>query len=136
MIKRILGIIIIASSLGGCMVLDAFLMTHYDSNEFAAIADIRARANVYKTQCTDPVMSKINAQDIVERTQYFQYFEEHVPRNKEGYNSSKTLNTMAQELNSRYQKSNKVSKMYCELKFGAIENSSNLIQHVLAGRPR
>jgi hypothetical protein len=136
MIARILFLSAITALLNGCMLMDSYFIAHYDSNEFAAIADIRAHASVYKTQCSDYSASKANALDLVERTQYFQYYAEHIPGNKEGYNSSKNLNAMAQELNARYQKNTDVSRIYCELKLGAIENSSDLIQHVLAGRPR
>jgi hypothetical protein len=136
MISRLICLLFATACLSGCVLIDSYFISHYDGNEFAAISDVRAHASVYKTQCANYAVSKINALDLAERTQYFQYYEEHVPVNQDGYNSSKNLNAMAQDLNAMYQKNAKVSKIYCELKLGAIENSSNLIQNVLAGRPR
>lgn len=122
--------------LQGCMLVDAYLMTHYDDSEYALISKIRADAASYKSQCNDFSQSKINAVEIARQTQFYEFFEERVPRNKEGHGSAKNLNAMAQDLKQRYSKETKVSKIYCELKFGSIENASNLIQKVIAGRPR
>jgi len=46
------------------------------------------------------------------------------------------LNEIAQGLVTQYNISNKVSPIFCKLKFEGIEHSANTIQHVLGGRPR
>ena len=130
----LLGIMML--SLQGCMMLDAYLMAHYDGTEYQAITDIRAFASVYKTQCGDAIKSRENARDIANKTQYFEFYEQRIPHNNEGWSAAKKLNEIAQALTDRYENTNKVSKVYCELKFGGIEKSSDLIQNTIGNRPR
>ena len=58
-------------TLSGCAVVDAYLMTHYDPNEYKTITEIRAEAQQFKNQCDDAVASQINAVKVATDTQYF-----------------------------------------------------------------
>jgi hypothetical protein len=122
--------------MSGCSVLDAYLMTHYDPNEYQLITNIRAEAQQYKTQCEDAVISKSNATKLAYDTQVFVLFSEHVPRNDDVIKSSKDLQAIAQGLADQYVKSDKVSTPFCKIKFENIEKSANTMQAVIARRPR
>ena len=122
--------------LSGCTLVDAYLMTKYDPNEYRIIAEIRNDATVYKAQCDDATVSKSNAQLIADKTQLFEFYSQHIPRNTDSYSASKELNKIAQGLKERYTGTTTVSSAFCKLKYDGIANSANTIQHTLGGRPR
>ena len=122
--------------LSGCTLLDAYLMTHYDPNEYKLITDIRAEAQLAKSQCDDPVLSKANAVKVANDTQLFVLYSEHVPRNDDVISASKDLHTIAQGLADQYAKFDKVSPGFCKIKFTSVETNANKMQATVAGRPR
>lgn len=124
------------SMLSGCALLDAYLMTHYDPNEYKIITDIRADAQNFKAQCDDPVASKANAVKLAHETQLFVLYSEHIPRNDLLISASKDLNTIAQGLSDQYTKSDKVSTGFCKIKFSSIEVNADKMQKTIAHRPR
>jgi len=122
--------------LSGCTLLDAYLMTHYDPNEYKLITDIRAEAQLFKTQCDDPVASKANAAKVANDTQLFVLYSEHVPRNDLIISSSKDLHTIAQGLADQYAKFDKVSPGFCKIKFTSVESNADTMQTIIGKRPR
>lgn len=132
--KLLLALMI--TSLSGCALLDAYLMTHYDPNEYKLITDIRAEAQLYKSQCDNAETSKANAEKLANNTQLFVLYSEHIPRNEPLIASSKDLQIIAQGLADQYNKANKVSPTFCKIKFNSIETSADKMQSVIARRPR
>jgi len=132
--KKIL-IILSLVILQGCTVLDAYLMTNYDPNEYQLITYIRAEARQFKTQCDNVNSSKFNAGKIAHDTQLFVLYSEHIPRNENLIEASKALNVIAQGLLTQYQ-NDKVSPAFCKIKFENIETSADKLQKVIGGRPR
>jgi hypothetical protein len=122
--------------LNGCTLIDAYMMTHYDPNEYNLITTIRADAGQFKTKCNDTVASKANAEMIAYETNKFKLYSENIPKNDDNYKASIALNEIAQGLVDRYNKPEPVSTVFCQLKFGGIENSASLMQHVIGKRPR
>jgi hypothetical protein len=122
--------------LSGCALLDAYLMTHYDPNEYKIITDIRADAQSFKAQCDDPVASKANAVKLAHETQLFALYSEHIPRNELLISASKDLNTIAQGLADQYAKTDKVSIGFCKIKFTSVETNADKMQAIIAKRPR
>jgi hypothetical protein len=59
-----------------------------------------------------------------------------LPHNDDNTRAARALNEIAQGLSTKYIKGETVSPLFCQIKFGAIENSANLIQKTLGGRPR
>jgi hypothetical protein len=121
--------------LSGCAVVDAYLMTHYDPNEYKSITEIRAEAQQFKSQCDDATASQINAIKVATDTQYFVLYSEHIPRNDNMISASKDLHIIAQGLADQYSKA-KVSPAFCKIKFTSIETSADRMQTIIAGRPR
>jgi len=122
--------------LNGCALVDAYLMTKYDPNEYSLITTIRADAGQFKNSCTDAVASKDNANKIAYETILFKNYSENIPKNDNGYKSAIALNEIAQGLADRYNKPDPVSPIFCKLKFGGIESSAGLMQHVIGNKPR
>ena len=133
--KKLLPAVMI-SMLSGCAVVDAYLMTHYDPNEYKLITDIRAEAQLYKSQCDDSIASKTNAIKMANDTQLFVLYSEHIPRNKDLISASNDLHTIAQGLADQYAKFDKVSPGFCKIKFTSIESNADKMQTTIAGRPR
>lgn len=134
--KRLVFLSLILSTLSGCAIVDAFLMTKYDPNEYRIITEIRTDAGHYKNECANPILSQTNAVSIANKTALFQNYSESIPRNTEGFKASKSLNEIAQGLAERYSKGETVSPAFCKIKYGSIENSATLIQHVIGNKPR
>lgn len=122
--------------LSGCTIIDAYLMTHYDPNEYKLITEIRASAQMYKTQCDNFETSKLNSAKLAANTQLFALYSEHIPRNDDLISASKDLHTLAQGLADQYIKSEKVSPAFCKVKYNSIETSADKMQTVIARRPR
>lgn len=134
MIKTLFTLIL-STSLTGCVLLDAYLMTKYDPNEYKLITDIRSQAHRYKEECANAEQSKNNAKVIVGQTELFMMYSEHIPRNKDVQAASNELNEIAKDLAERYNKA-PVSVVFCKLKFDNIENSAKRMQSIIGSRPR
>lgn len=133
--KKIIALLLIPL-LSSCALYDAYMLTHYDPNEYMLITDIRAAAQLAKSQCDDPVVSKANAIKVANDTQLFVLFSEHVPHNDAVIGASKDLHTIAQGLADQYAKYDKVSSGFCKIKFTSIETNANTMQQTIARRPR
>lgn len=133
--KKFIALFIIVS-LSGCTLLDAYLMTHFDPVEYKMITDIRYDAHTSIADCDDVAVSKANANTLAYKVGVYHAYELDIPHNEDSIKASTTLDEMAQGLKTRYAGSEKISPIYCKLKFGGIESSATLIQHVQGKRPR
>ena len=131
-----IAIALAVSLLSGCAVVDAYLMTKYDPNEYAMITSIRSEAQLFKSTCDDVTASKNNAVKVYNDTRTFALYSEYVPRNKDVIDASNQLNEMAKGLADQYNKSDKVSPAFCKIKFENIEKSADKMQKIIGGRPR
>jgi len=122
-------------TLSSCSVINAYLMTHYDPNEYKTITEIRAEAQQFKNQCDDAIISQANSIKLARDTQYFVLYSEHIPKNEDMISASKDLQSIAQGLADQYAKA-KVSPAFCKIKFTTVETSADRMQTVISGRPR
>jgi len=129
-------LLVISIMLSGCAVVDAYLMTHYDPNEYKLVTDIRAEAQIYKSQCDDFATSKTNAIKLANNTNLFVLYSEHIPHNDQLISASQDLHAIAKGLVDQYSESDKVSTGFCKIKFASIESNADIIQKTIAGRPR
>lgn len=131
-----LSLLSLVFALSGCAIVDAFLMTKYDPNEYQLITNVRLQAQQAKEQCSDVAVSKNNSIKVTSETQMFMLYSEHIPRNKDMIDASKSLYEIAKGLSDQYAKSDKVSPAFCRIKFQNVETSADKIQTVISGRPR
>lgn len=122
--------------LSGCSVIDAYLMTKYDSNEYRIIAEIRTEARQYKTECNNPLLSAPNARAMADKTELFEVYSEHIPRNTNVINASRELNKIAQGLADSYRRDKPPSAAFCKIKFETIETNAATMQNIIGARPR
>ena len=134
--KKLLIIMGLSIFLPGCALVDAYLMTKYDPNEYKLITEIRADAQLAKKNCEDNTVSKMNSIIVANKTHLFELYSQEVPRNQNVINASKDLNEIAQGLETRYNQSTPVSPAYCKLKFTSIESNAGTMQHTIGARPR
>jgi hypothetical protein len=99
-------------ALSGCTLLDAYLMTPYDSSEYRIVTEIRTDASIYKTTCSNPIISATNAVALYHKTELFAAYSQYVPRNVNTQKASTELNNMAKGLANQYEKSDKVSPLF------------------------
>jgi hypothetical protein len=121
--------------LQSCAIYDAYMMTHYDPNEYKAITDIRAEAQLYKGQCSNEMLSIVNANKLAFDTRSFALYSENVPRNENLQTASVELDKIAQGLATQYN-NGKVSAMFCKIKFESIEHNAATMQKTIGARPR
>mgnify|MGYP006267271599 CR=1 FL=1 len=129
-------IVLLFPFLASCAVVDAMLMTKFDPNEYLLISEIRVDARNYAKECTNPILGQPNAVAMARKTELFSAYSEKLPHNVDGAKAAVSLNEMAQGLVKQYDAGNKVSPIFCKLKFEGIEHSADVIQHVLGNRPR
>jgi hypothetical protein len=134
--KKTFLIVGLSVLLPGCALVDAYLMTKYDPNEYKLITEIRADAQLAKKTCDDGTISKMNAIIVANKAHLFELYSQEVPRNQNVINASKDLNEIAQGLETRYNQPTPVSAAYCKLKFESIEHNAGTMQHIIGARPR
>ena len=133
---KLLTLVLAMASLSGCTLVDAYLMTKYDPNEYKLITDVRANSQTFKEHCEDFATSKVNANEMAKTTHLFLLYSEHIPRNTEVFNSAKEINEMAKGLQSSYSKNDKVSPAFCKIKYETLEKSADKVQTIIGRKPR
>jgi hypothetical protein len=108
----------------------------YDTNEYRIITEIRTDAQGYKTACANELMSNTNAVAMADKTRLFMLFSEHQPYNDPVIKASIELDKIAQGLKTQYASGNKVSPVFCKIKFESIEHSAEIMQKTIGAKPR
>lgn len=125
--------------LSGCSsfntLIDSYLMK-YDTNEYRIVAEIRTDAQKYKTECDNPLTSTVNSVAMADKTRLFVLYSQYQPHNQQVIKSSVELDKIAQGLKDQYVKNNKVSPMFCKLKYETLEHSAETIQKTVGAKPR
>lgn len=114
---------------------EAYLMK-YDSNEYLQISDIRTDAYYAKQSCANYEEAKRQADSISRKTLTFKNFVEHLPNNSKVITASVNLDGIAQGLKDQYQKNDKVSAVFCKIKFESIETSAETMQKTIGVKPK
>ena len=133
--KKLLSVSMIIM-LSGCALVDAYMLSKYDNNEYKQITEIRAEAQLYKTQCANVLLSSANASKLAYDTRVFALYAEHVPHNENVQKAAVELDKIAQGINDQYQKSDKVSPVFCKIKFETVEKSADSMQKIIGAKPR
>ena len=122
--------------LSGCSLVDAYLMAHYDTNEYGLVNDIRATSFLAQEECKEYDTTVKNVKHIYETSYRFAGFAAYTPRNEEATKMSEKLFTLAKGTKEYYDTHDKVSELFCKSKLQQINKSAEEIQSVLARKPR
>jgi hypothetical protein len=114
---------------------EAYLMK-YDTNEYFQIADIRTDAYYAKQTCGNVEESKRQAENIARKTLTFKNYVQHLPNNSKVITASVNLDSIAEGLKDQYQKNDKVSAVFCKIKFDSIETSAETMQKAIGAKPK
>lgn len=133
--KKLVALALMAFTLQGCAVYDAYFMAKFDVNEYQYIARIRTHSDIGINLCGKP--------QVVEEVKYiytvaeeYKKYAQYIPNNEDSYKLSQTLTQITEEFWTRYQGEGPPSTMYCRAKFMAIGQSAENIQKVIGAKPR
>jgi hypothetical protein len=133
--KNTLVALLVASTLSGCAVWDAYFMAKFDVNEYQYIARIRTHAELGAPLCgTAAVRDEVKYIHTVAHE--YKNYAQHIPRNDDSIKLSQTLGEITDEFYKRYQGDKDPSAAYCRAKMTAIAQSADNIQKVLGAKPR
>lgn len=133
--KKIL-IALVAVSLSGCALVDAYFMAKYDTTEYALVNSVKTKAQVAQSTCNDTQVSKAKINDIYNTAVEFRNFTFHIPRNEDATNMAGKLVALVGESKDHYAKTDKVSEFYCKQKLQQIVRSADTIQGPIGAKPR
>jgi hypothetical protein len=133
--KKLLVAFLLASSLSGCALYDAYFMARFDNNEYSLINKIRTEANLGAAKCGKPEV--VAVVDSMYRTSVeFRNYGQSIPHNEEVIKMGNELAEIVKGLSDRYHGTEPVSMMYCTTKFSSIERNAVNIQNVVGKKPR
>jgi len=122
--------------LGGCTLFDAYFMAKYDTNEYFIVNDIKTKAQIAEENCGNQLLVIVQVNDLYIKTLEFKNFTSHIPRNKDTDNMSTKLLTLTKDTKDYFNKTEKISPIFCKAKLQQIVKSADTIQHVLGSKPR
>ena len=131
--KLLLSLVVLLS---GCSAVDAYLMAHYDTNEYALVNDVRAKSFLSQTDCNDREKIVADVKSIYETSYRLEGFSEFTPRNEKATEPTKKLLELSKQLKDYYDTHDKVSEPFCKLKLQQVYKSAEEVQTVLARKPR
>lgn len=130
-----LAIVLVALSLSGCALFDAYFMAKYDNQEYQMANKIRTMAQVSIKNCDSPKEIKVFYVNVWNASTEFKNYTEHLPRNPEAHKMAVQLEELI-DRNAKAYGSSSQSVVFCKLQLQQIERSADKIQTVLGSKPR
>ena len=134
-LKRLLVISLIAF-LPGCALVDSYFMAKYDTNEYAAITQLRTQAELAQASCDDKKKTESHIDEMYAQSMYLKNFAQLRARNDETATITYNIYLLTEQLKTHYQKNEKVSVAYCKLKLQQIEKNTISSQKIIGAKPR
>ena len=130
--------------LSGCSVVqpivDRFMIAPFDANEYALVNKLRTTAMQTKPRCGIENIAPFAVLDYVydmhDTALLLKNYSQYLPRNEQTMKPVSIAYDLVTELRVRYEKENRVSRAYCELKLQSIINVTESIQQTIGKRPR
>jgi hypothetical protein len=134
--RRLLAVILLTSSLGGCAAVDAYLMAKYDPVEYDYMVKIKTLSDLSVSTCNDFAASKKNADEMYFLNKSLVNFATHIPREQNVQKMAEELLNITQGMSERYKANTSVSQLYCEMKFKSVSSSVESMLIVTGKKPR
>lgn len=134
-LKRLL-LICVVPILSSCALVDSFFMAKYDTNEYAAITQVRTQAELAQTTCADKKKTEQHIDEMYNSATYFKNFTQLRSRNEDTSNIAYNLFLIVEQLKNHYQKNDTVSVAYCKLKLQQVEKNAISSQKIIGAKPR
>ena len=133
--KKLWVVTLLAASLQGCALYDAYFMAKFDVNEYQYIARLRTHAAIGQNLCGTPAV-KDEVKYIFTVAEEYKNYAEFIPHNEDSFKLAGTLTEITNDFWNRYKSDKEPSAVYCRAKFTAIMQSTENIQKVLGNKPR
>jgi hypothetical protein len=133
--KKLL-IILFILSLNGCALYDAYFMAKYDTTEYSLINQIKTKAQIAEENCNDKSLVIIQLNELYNSALEFKNFTVYIPRNEDSVKLSSKLFTLTKDTRDYFNKTDKISPIFCKAKIQQIEKSADTIQHAIGSKPR
>ena len=134
--KKLLLVGLISSTLSGCALWDAYMMSGYDTTEYALVKRIKTQAELAIEDCKDAVKSKQNADNLYVTAVELKNFATNIPRNEDTAKLAGNLVELTKQGKEQYVKNSNVSETFCKLKLQQIGRSAEVAQKVIGRKPR
>ena len=134
--KKLIAVTLVATSLSGCALFDAYFMAGYDTTEYALVNKIKTKAELSVEDCKDQKVSKQNMNDLYFIAVEMRNFSENIPRNVDTAKLAGNLVELTKQGKDLYAKDSTVSETFCKLKLQQIGRSAEVAQKVIGKKPR
>ena len=134
--KKLIAVTLVATSLSGCALFDAYFMAGYDTTEYALVNKIKTKAELSVDDCKDQKVSKQNMNDLYFIAVEMRNFSENIPRNVDTAKLAGNLVELTKQGKDLYAKDSNVSETFCKLKLQQIGRSAEVAQKVIGKKPR
>jgi hypothetical protein len=122
--------------LNGCALYDAYFMAKYDTTEYSLVNQIKTKAQVAEENCNNQILVITQVNELYNNALEFKNFTVYIPHNEDTVKMSAKLFTLAKDTRDYFNKSEKISPIFCKAKLQQIEKSADTIQHAIGSKPR
>jgi len=122
--------------LNGCIVFDSYFMAKYDTTEYSLVNQIKTKAQIAEDNCSNQILVIIQVNELYNNTLEFKNFTTHIPHNEDAIKLSTKLLTLTKDTRDYFNKTDKISSIFCKAKLQQIEKSADTIQQALGSKPR
>lgn len=122
--------------LPSCALVDSYFMAKYDTNEYAAITQLRTQAELAQASCDDKKKTEGHISEMYAQSVYLKNFAQLRARNDDTATITYNIYLLTEQLKNHYEKNEKVSVAYCKLKLQQIEKNTISSQKIIGAKPR
>jgi hypothetical protein len=122
--------------LNGCILFDAYFMAKYDTTEYSLINQIKTKAQVAEENCSNQILVITQVNDLFIASLEFKNFTVYIPHNEDATKLSAKLFTLTKDTRDYFNKTDKISPIFCKAKLQQIVTSADTIQRALGSKPR
>ena len=122
--------------LNGCIIFDSYFMAKYDTTEYSLVNQIKTKAQIAEENCSNQILVVSQVNDLYISALEFKNFTVHIPRNEDATKLSDKLFTLTKDTKDYFNKTERISPIFCKAKLQQIEKSADTIQHALGSKPR
>lgn len=110
----------------------------FDSLEYGRVVDIRHTVSIAQQEgvCAKPAQAKTVADSVYSDARWLMLYSQYLPNNEPAEKMAVALFNTAAEFSKRYESTEPVSKVYCDLKLKTLAVQVETIQKSHGGRPR
>lgn len=122
--------------LNGCIIFDSYFMAKYDTTEYSLVNQIKTKAQIAEDNCSNQILVITQVNELYNNALEFKNFTVHIPQNEDATKLSDKLFTLTKDTRDYFNKTEKISSIFCKAKLQQIEKSADTIQQALGSKPR